>query len=78
MMYSGFSSQVGVAIADRRNELGLSQSYTAELAGISRRALQQIETGKANPTLNSLVGLLEVLGLQLTITTRTPNDHPLR
>lgn len=69
---------LGELVANRRTELGLNQSYTAELAGISRRTLQQIEKGKANPTINSILELLQVLGLQLTIDKRTTDEKKKR
>ncbi|TGE20796.1 XRE family transcriptional regulator [Hymenobacter aquaticus] len=58
----------------RRSELGFSQVYVAELVGISRRTLQQIESGQANPGLNTLLTLLHTLGLQLTISKRITDE----
>lgn len=42
---------VGAAIRNRREELGLSQMYVAEMAGISQPMLCQIERGTKNPSL---------------------------
>ena len=66
--------QLGELMSARRSELGLSQVYVSELVGISRRTLQQIESGQANPGLNTLLTLLHTLGLQLTISKRTIDE----
>lgn len=44
----------GHAIAQKRNELGISQAHLAQQLGISRNYLSQIETGKANNLSHSL------------------------
>ncbi|NVO32979.1 helix-turn-helix transcriptional regulator [Hymenobacter lapidiphilus] len=62
---------MGSLLAIRRYELLMTQEQVAELAGISLRALKQIEAGKANPGLQPLLRLLYVLGLQLTLNKRT-------
>ena len=69
------TAALGELLATRRNELELSQVYVAELAGISRRTLQQIESGQANPNVLSLLSLLQVLGLQLNIDKRIPHEN---
>lgn len=66
--------QLGELLATRRSELGFSQVYVAELVGISRRTLQQIERGQANPGLHTLLTLLHTLGLQLNITKRSTHE----
>lgn len=63
--------QMGIVLATRRYDLALTQSETAELAGISLRNLKQIEAGKANPGLQPLLRLLYVLGLVMTLDKRT-------
>lgn len=68
----------GTRIAERRTELGFTQTYAAELAGMSRRTLQLIESGEANPTLRSLLSLLDVLGLEITIVKRLTDENQVR
>ena len=49
----------------RRKELKLSQSYVADLAGISVNTISTIERGEANPTVDVLDKIAGVLGLEL-------------
>jgi len=54
-------------LRERRLELGVSQMDVARLSGLSLHSLSDIETGKGNPTLDSLVKLLKVLGLGIRL-----------
>ena len=54
-------------IKNRRKFLKISQIELADIAGISRRSLQEIESGKSNPGINQLAKILEVLGLEMKI-----------
>jgi y4mF family transcriptional regulator len=60
--------QLGKQIRERRNFLRITQGDLAEIAGVSLRSLIDIEQGKGNPSLNQLIKILDVLGLQITIT----------
>ncbi len=51
----------------RREFLNISQIELAEIAGISRRSLQEIEAGKSNPGINQLKKILDVLGFEIKI-----------
>ncbi len=62
--------QLGAAIKERRNSLKITQPHLADMAGISVNTLYKIERGQANPTIQVLDKLLEVLGLQINIETR--------
>ncbi len=55
------------AIRNRRRLLKLNQDDLAELAGISQRYLYSIETGQANPSLETLIKIIDVLGLRIEI-----------
>lgn len=59
--------QFGETIKERRKELGITQPHLAELANISTNTLYKLERGKGNPSLDILVKLAEVLGLELTL-----------
>jgi len=59
--------ELGQAIRSRRRELGISQRALAEIAGVSLHTLSDIESGKANPTLATVVQLLQPLGFELDI-----------
>ena len=58
---------VGEQIRIRRKELGITQPHLAEIAEVSVNTLYKIERGEANPTLEVLYKLLNVLGLELQI-----------
>ncbi|MEI8309226.1 MAG: helix-turn-helix domain-containing protein [Verrucomicrobiota bacterium] len=54
-------------LRERRLELGVSQVDLARLSGLSLHSVSDIETGKGNPTLDSLIKLLKVLGLVIRL-----------
>lgn len=56
---------IGKAIKQRRSLLKISQKSLAEIARISVHALSDIESGKGNPTINSLNKLLDAVGMEL-------------
>lgn len=60
--------EIGRTIRERRSMLNIRQEDLADIAGISERTLREIEKGAANPELNSLLKLCEVLGLEIKIT----------
>jgi len=60
-------NRVGLAIRDRRKELGITQPHLAELAGVSTNTLYKLEKGHGNPTLDVLNKLAEVLGMELKL-----------
>lgn len=56
----------------RRRELGVTQADLARLAGLSLHGVNDIETGKGNPTLESLLKILDALGLRIVIQPELP------
>lgn len=52
------------ALKQRREILGVTQSHLADLAGVGVRTLKEIESGKGNPTVETLIKLAEVLGME--------------
>jgi len=50
----------------RREMLGVTQEQLADLSGIGLRTLKQFESGRGNPTLDTLKKIGDVLGLELT------------
>jgi len=58
---------VGKVIRQRRKALKITQSHLAELAGISVNSLYKIERGEANPTLELIEKIAEVLGLEVKL-----------
>ena len=61
------NQELGRLLRLRRQSLGLSRGYVAELAGVSLRQLLEWEAGRGNPGFVQLQGVLQVLGLCLTI-----------
>ena len=59
--------EIGDIIQKRRNALSLKQEDLSEMTGITSKTIYLIETGKGNPSLDTLQKLLEVLGLDLFI-----------
>jgi y4mF family transcriptional regulator len=67
--------ELGKTIKERRSTLGITQPDLAEMAGISVNTLYKIETGQANPTVTVLNKIAAVLGLELTLIVRNPEDR---
>jgi len=60
-------NQIGEAIKNRRKELKITQPHLAELADVSANTLYKIERGQANPSLEILNKIVEVLGMELKL-----------
>lgn len=58
-----------------RKQSGLSQLQLAELAGVGKTVVFDIEKGKATVQLNSLLKVLDVLNIQLKF--QTPLEFPM-
>jgi len=55
------------AIKERREVLKVTQETLAELSGVGLRTLKQFESGKGNPTLQTLQKLAGVLGMEVKL-----------
>ena len=58
---------LGETIKNRRKELSITQPHLAELAKVSTNTLYKLERGQGNPSLDVLIKLSEVLGMELTL-----------
>jgi y4mF family transcriptional regulator len=58
---------IGKSVLRERERLGLRQDELALAAGVSARVIHQIEHGKATSRLDSLVAVLDALGLTLEV-----------
>ena len=58
---------IGEQIRLRRKELKITQPDLADIAGISVNTLYKIERGQANPTIEVLSKILDVLGLEIAV-----------
>lgn len=59
--------KLGDTIRQRRELLGLLQPGLASLSGVSTRTIQLVEQGKGNPSLETLIRLVDPLGLKLEL-----------
>ena len=63
-------STLGAAIRARRQHLRLSQQALAELAGVNRRVVGELERGKQTVQLRIALRIARTLGLDLTVEDR--------
>ena len=56
----------------RREILGVTQEHLAELSGVGLRTLKALESGKSNPTFETLTKLTTVLGMELKLEVKQP------
>ena len=61
------TKEIGNIIKERRKHLGVNQQTLADLAGVGLNTLVAIERGEGNPQLNTLLTILDTLGLQMDI-----------
>ena len=71
-MADDFTGRLAAEVRGRRYVLRLTQHDLAELAGVSERFVRFVEQGKRSVQLDSLLTLLETLGLELHVATREP------
>ena len=65
------TKEIGTIIRERRKHLGVNQQTLADLAGVGLNTLVAIERGEGNPQLNTLLTILDTLGLQMDINLKT-------
>lgn len=56
----------------RREALQVTQEMLADLSSVSLRALKQFESGKGNPTLETLSKLANALGMEVSLQVKKP------
>lgn len=64
--------QIGKTIRYFRKQSGLSQEALAQLAGIGKTVIFDIEKGKPTVQLNSLLKILEILNIKIRLETPFP------
>jgi transcriptional regulator with XRE-family HTH domain len=67
---------VSERIRSRRREQHLSLDRLAKLSGVSKGALVQIETGKANPSIATLCRVAAALGASVADLVQLAGNHP--
>lgn len=60
------------SIKERREMLNVTQETLADLSGVGLRTLKQFESGKGNPTAETLNKLGNALGMKLVFQIKTP------
>lgn len=68
-------AELGRRLARRRLDLGLTQTDTAERAGVGKRTLERIERG-ADSQLSTIIRLLGVLELEANLEGLVPEPGP--
>ncbi len=64
---AAFAEALGAAVRRRREGIGIRQDELAFTAGVSTRVIHQIENGKPTSRLDSVVPVLDALGLALVV-----------
>lgn len=59
-------------IKERRAILNVTQETLSEISGVGLRTLKQFESGKGNPTLQTLQKLCDALGMEIKLETKKP------
>ena len=67
MVSNGYMDMLGGQVRARRKALRTSQQTLADLAGVSRKSVSEIERGKATIRMDVLVAVLDALGLTLEV-----------
>jgi y4mF family transcriptional regulator len=60
-------ASLGDAIRHYRTEAGLTQAQLAEMAGLGRSYLSELETGKETEQLKRILRVLRQLGVRMTL-----------
>ena len=60
-------TQLSEYIVDRRKSLGVSQKELAEISGVGLHTLSNLESGKCNSTLEVVMKITDVLGLEMRL-----------
>lgn len=66
-MRIGKATELGVALRDARARQHLSQQEIAERSGVQRYQVANLELGKGNPSLKTLLAVLSAVGLELQV-----------
>lgn len=61
-------------IKERKDILGINQEHLAELSEVGLATLKRFESGKGNITLDNLRKIAEVLGLDIKLEIKKPNN----
>jgi HTH-type transcriptional regulator / antitoxin HipB len=68
--------QIGTNLSSRRKHLALSQAEVASRLGLSQNRLSELESRPETMTVEQLLALLNVLGLEMGLRERTAGGKP--
>lgn len=71
------TKEIGTVIKERRQSLKVKQQDLADLAGVGINTLVAVERGQGNPKLETLLSVLDTLGLQVDIKLKDLNHEAL-
>lgn len=66
--------ELGKRIKYRRKVLGLTIRELANLTGMSKTTISQIERGESNPTFQVLQNIFEYLNLEISVSVKKRNS----
>lgn len=62
--------ELGTAIRSRRKELGYTQAFLADYAGISASFLSELENGKETIQAGKMIEVINLLGMDVVVRDR--------
>jgi y4mF family transcriptional regulator len=65
---------LGNTLKQRRDLLHISQEELSKLSGVGIKTIYAVEQGKGNPSLEILLKLLDVVGLELEVSIKKGNN----
>jgi transcriptional regulator with XRE-family HTH domain len=60
-------SNLNSELKARRKSLNVTQEMLADISGVGLRTIKQFESGKGNPTLDTICTLVDTLGLKIGV-----------
>jgi HTH-type transcriptional regulator/antitoxin HipB len=74
-LWCSMSTQIANLVHYYRKQSGLSQQELAQLAGVGKTVIYDIEKGKESVRLNTLLKVLDVLNIQMKFETPFPQTE---
>ena len=66
--------EISELIKERRSLLGITQQDLADISTVGLRTIKAIETNKGNPSVNTLLKIIDVLGMELNVKIKNLNE----
>lgn len=66
-------SEIAKTIGNRRASLRLRQEDLAEMSGVATKTIHSVEAGTSNPSLETLLKLANILGLEIVVQVKKIN-----